>query len=56
MGQMPAPAKWKGECKGLPMPVTPPPRELESPNLASELPHVVNRNELATGMHMMELP
>ena len=36
--------------------VTPPPRELESPNLASELPEVNDRNELPTAHHITELP
>lgn len=36
--------------------VTPPPRELESPNLASELPDANDRNELPTAHHVTELP
>jgi hypothetical protein len=36
-----APTAWDQESKAMPM--TPPPRELESPNLASELPHYVHQ-------------
>ncbi|KAK4680467.1 hypothetical protein QC764_213410 [Podospora pseudoanserina] len=46
--------KWDAEVKDKPL--TPPPRELESPNLASELPHTNDRNELPTKHHVTELP
>ncbi|KAK4174244.1 hypothetical protein QBC36DRAFT_218882 [Triangularia setosa] len=46
--------KWGTEVKDKP--VTPPPRELESPNLASELPEANDRNELPTKHHVTELP
>ncbi|KAK4201496.1 hypothetical protein QBC40DRAFT_60958 [Triangularia verruculosa] len=46
--------KWDAEVKDKA--VTPPPRELESPNLASELPEIHDRNELPTKHHVTELP
>ncbi|KAK3996650.1 hypothetical protein QBC44DRAFT_136050 [Cladorrhinum sp. PSN332] len=46
--------KWDTDVKD--MALTPPPRELESPNLASELPQGTDRNELPTKHHITELP
>ncbi|KAK4183519.1 hypothetical protein QBC35DRAFT_97308 [Podospora australis] len=46
--------KWDHELKDTA--VTPPPRELESPNLASELPNANDRSELPTKHHVTELP
>ncbi|KAK4162699.1 hypothetical protein QBC43DRAFT_75763 [Cladorrhinum sp. PSN259] len=46
--------KWDTDAKE--MALTPPPRELESPNLASELPLGTGRNELPTQHHVTELP
>ncbi|KAK4224256.1 hypothetical protein QBC38DRAFT_485838 [Podospora fimiseda] len=46
--------KWDTDVKD--MALTPPPRELESPNLASELPQGIDRNELPTKHHITELP
>lgn len=46
-----APTAWDQDSKAMPM--TPPPRELESPNLASELPHYVYQSHQRG--HVMEL-
>ncbi|KAK0708828.1 hypothetical protein B0T21DRAFT_416220 [Apiosordaria backusii] len=46
--------KWDAEVKDTP--ITPPPRELESPKTASELPEANDRNELPTKHHVPELP
>lgn len=46
--------KWEAEVKDTPL--TPAPREMESPNPASELPESGDRNELPTEKNVPELP